>query len=271
MDDQGGEGEGGQTRDGQEGVVIGKHRRFAGDLLAEQDGALGAQQRLVGDHAAIGAGKLAQALGDEGIRQRQVVGESLDVKARPPGDEASDDRRSEHAADALGGEEDDDEAQDVGRPFLQRHHQARGHGGRQEERTREGDEGLAQIHLGRTRQVRRPAVHDGAKDEQRQGDDVDRVLAVRLHHRGADEPAEHGRRENDQGQGLHLVVLQSQRLEEGEGAARLLRQGDAEDQQRAGEVHDLLARQPADVEERALAVELENDGNGDGRERRPPA
>ena len=81
MDDQGGEGEGGQPGDGQEGVVIGKHRRFAGDLLAEQDGAFGTQQRLVGDHAAIGAGELAQALGDEGIGQRQVVGESLDVKA----------------------------------------------------------------------------------------------------------------------------------------------------------------------------------------------
>ena len=58
MDDQGGEGEGGETRDGQEGVVIGKHRRFAGDLLAEQDGALGIQQRLVGDDTAIGAGEL---------------------------------------------------------------------------------------------------------------------------------------------------------------------------------------------------------------------
>ncbi len=78
---------------------------------------LAVQQGPVADHAAIGGSQLADALGDERVRHYDLFGQYIGVKLLTQGDEAAEGRRADQAADALGKEEDDDEAENVVRPL----------------------------------------------------------------------------------------------------------------------------------------------------------
>ncbi len=103
VDRQHGKSDTGQDGDDQKGVVIGQDIGLSRRLLAEQCQALRVQQRLVRQDSAIGSRHLADALGDDGIRKRDVLDQGSGVKLLPPRDEGAEHRRSERPAKALGG------------------------------------------------------------------------------------------------------------------------------------------------------------------------
>ena len=181
--------------------------------------------------------------------------------------DGADQGRAHQSADVLADGEQDDEADHVLAPALQHLAEAQDHGRADEEGGGEGQQGLAEIELGRARQHGGVAVDEGADGDHDQGD-RDRLPQLhRIEGEGADQGPRRRGDQHDQEQTLHLLRDQPHLLQEADRAGGLFRQDDPHQQDGQKQPHQVAARQPLEVDQRVGPVVFDQDGGGQQHDR----
>ncbi|MND99556.1 hypothetical protein D3C80_919430 [compost metagenome] len=174
----------------------------------------------------IGPAQLLQPQHHLGIAQVDVLGQLVGMILLADRLDGADQGRAHQAADVLADGKDDDEADQVLAPALQDLAEADDHGRADEEGGGEGQQGLADIELGRARQHRCVAVHIGPHRYETEGDRDGRPQLGRVQGQGAGQRPRRRGEQHDPEQAVHLLVDQAHLLQEADRAGRLLRQDD---------------------------------------------